>query len=99
MNETTYLILQCGAPFLYKPAYFRVPNRMTPNTYNFIVMQNKTNNGCIGLTKNMTKDKMKNSVKLNGQGPIDYSILSKRRRRCIIKPLCEWSSDSDDDLY
>ena len=93
MNETTYLILQCGAPFIYKPAYFQVSSRLTPNSWNFISMQNKKMYGSISLTKNMTKNKIKNYVKYSGQETIDYSKLSKTIRRSQLTniPLCDLS--------
>jgi len=100
MDEQTYLILQCGAPFIYKPAYFRLSGALSPNTWNFIVMQNKTNSGCIGLTKNMNTDRTKNSVKLSGNGPIDYSKLSKRQKRRVSTSsmlLCDLSLNCQDD--
>ena len=100
MDQTTYLILQCGAPFIYKPAYFRLTGQLSPNTWNFIVMQNKINRGCIGLTKNMNTDRTKNSVKLSGQGPIDYSKLSKRQKRRVTTSrvlLCDLSLNCQED--
>jgi len=96
MNEPNYLILQCGVPFIYKPAYFQVPNTLTANTYNFIIMQNKTNNGIISLTKNMSCDKAKYTVKLSGSGPVDYSKLSKRKKRLTLN---NYDYDSDEELY
>lgn len=95
MDKPIYLILQCGAPFIYKPAYFRVSNRLTPNSWNFICMQNKNNHGSIYLTKDISKDKLKNSVRFNGQGPIDYGKLSKRIKRSRLTniPLRDLSSD------
>jgi hypothetical protein len=63
-------------------------------------MQNKNIHGSIYLTKDMTKDKLKNSVRFSGQGPIDYGKLSKRIRRSRLTniPLCDLSSDIN-ELY
>lgn len=100
MNETTYLILQCGTPFIYKPGYYQVPNQLTPNTWNFIIMQNKKNNGCISLTKNMNDNQKKIGIKLSGKCPIDFNKLSKRKKGCVIKNrmlLCDLSSTNKED--
>lgn len=92
MNEQNYLVLQCGAPFIYKPAYYGVPSCLNPNTWNFIILQNRTNAGCISLTKNIDKEKKK-CIKLSGNGPVNYKLLSKRL------PVLSYDFDSNEELY
>jgi hypothetical protein len=104
--ENKCAVIQCGAPFLYKKIYFTVPNRLTPNTWNFIIGQNMKNPGRILLSTLDNEKIMKDCVWYHGSEPINYSKLCKIRRRRIPvyrsrEYIVESSSDSDtdDDLY
>lgn len=101
MDEQNYFIIQFGAPFIYKTVYFKASTTLTPNTWNFICMQNKNNQGSIYLTNETTNYKIKNSVKFTGQGPIDYNKLSKKNKRYPLTniPLYDMSSDIDFFYY
>jgi hypothetical protein len=103
-SETKYFIVRCASAFLYKEAYFKSSKGLTPNTWSFIITQNMKQPGCISLTNRPKEWLIEKYVRLSGNGPIDFSKLSKRpKRRIPLMPIYQYmnehgSTDSDEEF-
>jgi hypothetical protein len=72
------IILKCGSPLFYRPVYYSTADIWTPNTWTFVIIQNRGNSGCISLSDAYTEKMKGNCVLLRGT-MVDFAKISKRK--------------------
>jgi hypothetical protein len=72
------IILRCASPLFYKSVYYSTTDIWTPNTWTFVIIQNRGNSGCVSINHTHTEKMNENCVLLRGTR-VDFAKLSKRR--------------------
>jgi len=83
MESGTYVVIQSTRQSMYKDIYFPSTNKITSNTLNFIMQENKKKPGLVTIRK--YDDYIKNNCVLyRGTQPLDYYHLRRRFSRFPI---------------
>lgn len=109
MKESAFISIQIGSPFIYKEGYYQISRRITPNTWNFLMMENRQNTGKVCLKSEVTYDMKLNGVLISGKKPVDYAKLRRWRHRTPLQvynankeniaPSSSSSDSDEDELY
>jgi len=110
-QERLFLVIKYGSSILYKDAYYRVPTKITSNTWTTVAALNRyAEKSAVSVIFN--KDEGYNikekRVRIDGRGPLDPNQLRRYQRRPLqiynsssyyYGATNSWSDEDEDDIY